>query len=185
MPFIQIYRAAGLDDDLNDILETLQLLTALAEAPSSANEPSTNEDDLMRGIYIVEHNLLNVLTEDAGGSGLIYHVRAAAVLAFGLYMYMGLREMPRTAMILGKLVKRLRGNMEAAQMANKLDVLDPRLLLWMGSLGVIAAKGRKDGVFFVMEVESASAELGLQSMEERSKVLKSIVWMEKVGGLRE
>jgi hypothetical protein len=184
VPFVNFHRIPSLDDDLNDILETLQLLTALAKASPGEAPSDEDEDDLMRGIYIVEYTLLNLLTDEAvEGRGSVFYLREAVVLAFGLYMYLGLREIPRTAIILKMMVKRLRTSLEANQTLGQLDMLDPSLRLWMASLAVIAARDREERSVFVVEVEESSARLGLQSTEEKSEVLKSIVWTEKVGEL--
>jgi hypothetical protein len=184
MPSVNFHRLPGLDDELNDILETLQLLTALARASPGEAPSDENQDDLMRGIYIVEYTLLNLLTdEDVEGRGSVFYIRKAVVIAFGLYMYLGLREIPRTAIMLKMMAKRLRASLEAIQLLGQLDMLDPSLRLWMASLAVIAATDREDRSVFVVEMEESSARLGLQSIEERSEALKSIVWTEKVGGL--
>ena len=157
-------RTHGLDDDLNDILEALQALTVLADGSWRMED---HERNLMRGIYIVEHVLLGLLDESSAS-------RAAVVLAFGLYLYLGLREVPRTATVLGRMVKRLRSSFE--QDEHSADALEPGLLFWVSSLGVIAANGADDAMFFRRIVDRMSKELNIQNADDRKEVLMDVVW---------
>jgi hypothetical protein len=163
------HRTHGLDDDLNDILEALQALTVLA---AGSWRMENDERNLMRGTYIVEYVLLGLLEES-------YASRTAVVLAFGLYLYLGLREVPRTATILGRTVKRLRSSFE--QDEHGADVLEPSVLFWLSSLGVIAANGADDAVFFRTIVDRISKVLNIQNAEDREDVLMNVVWTRKIG----
>lgn len=163
------HRTRGLDDDLNDILEALQALTVLAVGSWRMED---HERNLMRGIYIVEHVLLGLLEES-------FASRAAVVLAFGLYLYLGLREVPRTAIVLNRMVERLRSGFE--QDEHSADILEPSLLFWLSSLGVIAANSADDAVFFRRMLDRMSKVLNVQNADDREDVLMNVVWTARIG----
>jgi hypothetical protein len=159
-------RVGGLDDDLNDILEALQALTSMAEGSWRTEE---HERNLMRGIYIVEHMLLGML-EDASPS------RTVVVLAFGLYLYLGLREMSRTATILGRVAKRLRVSWTQAGS----EGLEANLLFWISCLGTVAATRMEERAFFQgIEIE-AGTTLGIKNADGRGEVLMNVVWTKQL-----
>jgi hypothetical protein len=84
-----------------------------------------------------------------------------------------------TATILGRTVKRLRSSFE--QDEHGADVLEPSVLFWLSSLGVIAANGADDAVFFRTIVDRISKVLNIQNAEDREDVLMNVVWTRKIG----
>ena len=181
MPFVVLHRFTSLDEDLNDMLGAMQLLTALAESPPSTEH---RERDLTRGIYIVEHVLLNILTEDSGGNrSSPSHIRVAVALAFSLYLYLGLREMPRTAIILRARVKRLRSSLEAARIVTRLETLDASLLFWIATIGVIAARDEEDTLFLEDLRWKSSLRQDLRDESDRERTLNAVVWTQRIGDL--
>jgi hypothetical protein len=91
---------------------------------------------------------------------------------------MGLREMPKTANILGKMVKRLRCHLKAMEMEM---VLDSDLSFWIACLGVIAATDQEDGDFFAGMVDGMKRKLGLEGAEDGEGVLGRAVRTGRIG----
>lgn len=105
-------------------------------------------------------------------------MRRVVGLTFGLYLYLGLREIPKTAGILGIMMKRLRLSLDMS--LGELDLVEPSLLFWIAYLGSVATTGQDDKSFFEETVDIMNTKLDLHSAEDRKRVLRSVVWTERI-----
>jgi len=164
---------------MTEIFQALRLLSALM-----LKEKASAEDQRIfaRGLYIVEYKLLVVLDQtDPRDDDIALdrnsHIYGSCRLAAYLYIYMILRELPRTAEINYTLARRLRAVMER----NKADLLvvwqdDLHMLFWISFMGALATFGSKDGSYFVDNLKRSKSRLGLESFDTFRDTLKQVLW---------
>ncbi len=135
----------------------------------------------MRGIYTVEHFLLTTVTDNYLQDWQNwFQIRRAFAAALVLYLYLGLREMPVTAIMIQCMVKRLRSTLRAAQTMGRIDSLGLNIFFWMTTLGAFAASDVKIKMFFQVRAEKSGIRLGLRDAESRLRMLTEILWRENI-----
>jgi hypothetical protein len=149
------------------------------------SRPSINpEDQLMfaRGLYITEYKLLVVLDQNSEDDLIPLdrnsHLYGSTRLAAYLYLYMALRELPRTTMINYTLARRLKGVLES----NSADLLvvwkdDLHLLLWILFTGGVATLGADERSYFVGNLRRMVSHMGLDTLEAFRDALKEVLWL--------
>ena len=136
-----------------------------------------------RGLYMSEYKLLTVLDSlDALDDGIAMPSRNSRIygscrLAAYLYLYLVLRELPTSAVIVQTILKRLEGILEKA----KGDILtmwreDQHLFLWILYMGAIASIGSSERGFFVQILRRMIMQMGLHTMEAFTGALKEVLW---------
>jgi hypothetical protein len=149
------------------------------------SRPSINpEDQLMftRGLYITEYKLLIVLDQNSEDDFIPLdrnsHLYGSTRLAAYLYLYMALRELPRTTMINYTLARRLKGVLER----NSADLLvvwkdDLHLLLWILFIGGAATLGSEERGYFVANLGRVITRMNLDTRDTFSGALKEVLWL--------
>ena len=132
-------------------------------------------------IYNVEYELLHLNKENAADlepSECLYAFEAVPLkTAAHLWLYLFIRELPRTSQLLYHLVQRLQ---------NKLEIhLDgwwssnyerQTWLLWMLFMGAAASAGRYERWWFVKEMSTVCRAMRIWSREELEEALKRVLW---------
>ena len=139
-----------------------------------------------RGLYITEYKLLVVLDQNEPDEEDVpividrsSHIYGSCRLAAYLYLYLILREMPPSAEINKTLVLRLKTLLESNH-KNLLSVWrdDLYLLLWIATVGSMAARLLPEAEYFVEILTKVVQSLGLQTMDGFKDVIGQIVWIE-------
>jgi hypothetical protein len=135
-----------------------------------------------RGLYITEYKLLVVLDQNSEDDFIPLdrnsHLYGSTRLAAYLYLYMALRELPRTTMINYTLARRLKGVLEG----NNADLLvvwkdDLYLLLWILFIGGAATLGTDERAYFVGNLKRTISHMGLDTLDSFSDALKEVLWL--------
>lgn len=146
-----------------------------------ASTKGSYEGNLMSSIYTIEHFLLTTVTDNYVQDWQnLFQIRRSFAAALVLYLYLGLREMPRTAIMIQRMVKRLRSTLRAAQMMGRIDSIGLNILFWMTTLGACASSDVKIKMFFQVRSEESSIRLGLGDEESRLRMLTGILWRENI-----
>jgi len=137
-----------------------------------------------RGLYVAEYKLLVVLDQtDPRDDDIVLsrssHIYGSCRLAAYLYLYLMLREIPRTAEINYTLARRLKDVLDS----NKADLLvfwkdDLYLLLWIVTMGAVVTKGSSEGNYFLGLLNQLKEALTLESFETYKRDLSKILSIE-------
>ena len=105
------------------------------------------------------------------------HIYGSCRLAAYLYMYIVLRELPTSAVIVQTVQKRLKGILESANA----DLLilwteDQHLFLWILYMGAAASIEAVEREFYVKVLRRLVGHMGLMAMEEFTRALKEVLW---------
>lgn len=143
-----------------------------------------------RGLYIAEYKLLVVLDQTDPRDDDILLSRTSTIygscrLAAYLYLYVWLREVPRTAVIVRKLATRL----QIVLRGGGKDLLgvwkeDLGLLCWIAVMGLLVTVGLnnreevEDGKYFIEILRKSKRPLGMEGVEDLRAILREVLWME-------
>ena len=169
----------GLFGEMAVIFQALRLLSYFMSKPSISPQ-----DQIMfsRGLYITEYKLLVILDQNSEDDLIPLdrnsHIYGSTRLAAYLYLYMGLRELPRTTRINYTLARRLKGILEG----NNADLLvvwkdDLHLLLWILFIGCTATFGTDERVYFVSHLKRIIPFMRLDTLEHFKDALKKVLWL--------
>ena len=170
--------------EMRDIFQTLRLLSHFMSRPSISPE---NQLMFTRGLYLVEYKLLVVLDQNSEDDLIPLdrssHLYGSTRLAAYLYLYMALRELPRTTMINYTLAQRLKGVLES----NSADLLiiwkdDLHLLLWILFIGGAATLSTDERIYFTGNLKRVIAHMNLDTLEAFSDTLKEVLWLDDFCG---
>lgn len=105
------------------------------------------------------------------------HIYGSCRLAAYLYLYIVLRELPASAMIVQAVVGRLKGILDTS-CANLLVLWneDQHLFLWILYMGAAASTGPVEREFFVKVLRRLTVRMGLDTSEAFSGALKEVLW---------
>jgi hypothetical protein len=163
--------------DMSDLFKMLRLLSFLMLKSTIS---AKHQQMLTRGLYLTEYKILTVFDQyDDVCTARRSHIYGSARLAGYIYLYLALREVPRTAEIIGKLGKRLRSILEKY----KADLLviwkeDLHLLLWVIFIGGATTSCHNDKVYFSNILKRLTKHMNLETEEDLRKSLKEVVWFE-------
>jgi hypothetical protein len=165
--------------EVSDILQTLRLLSHLMSRPSI---DAKHQVMFSRGLYLTEYKLLVMLDQKAEDELIPMnrnsHVYGSVRLAAYLYLYMALRELPRSTMINYTLARRLKGILERSNADLVLVWRDDlHLLLWILFIGAVATFGTEERGFFVSYLSRMQHHMGLVSLEGFQAALKEVLWL--------
>jgi hypothetical protein len=150
------------------------------------SKPSINPEDQMiftRGLYITEYKLLVVLDQNSEDDLIPLdrnsHIYGSTRLAAYLYLYMALRELPRTTTINYTLARRLKGLLEG----NNADLLvvwkdDLHLLLWILFIGSAATLGSDERAYFIGVLRRLISLMRLDTLDRFKGALKEVLWLD-------
>ena len=164
------------------IFQALRLLSHFMAQPSISPHDQTM---FTRGLYITEYKLLVLLDQKPEDSEDDFisldrnsHIYGSTRLAAYLYLYIALRELPRTTMINYTLARRLKGVLEGTN-ADLLVVWkeDLYLLLWILFIGGAATHGTDERSYFVGILKRAIERMGIDSLERFSGAIKEVLWL--------
>lgn len=136
-----------------------------------------------RGLYMSEYKLLIVLdSPDGVDDGMAMpsrnsHIYGSCRLAAYLYLYLVLRELPASAVIVQTVLKRLKSILEKAN-ADLLTMWreDQHLFLWILYMGAVASIAPEEREFFVQVLRRVTMQMGLHTMEAFTGALKEVLW---------
>jgi hypothetical protein len=135
-------------------------------------------------IYNVEYELLHLNKENADDlepNECLYSFEATPLrTAAHLYLYLVLREIPRTSQLLYRLVERLQDALEI-QLGGWWDSTFERRtwLVWILFMGGAASAGRFERWWFVKELGIVCKRLGIWNREGLEEMLRRVVWQDK------
>jgi hypothetical protein len=176
---LKIFSSHDLFGEMTLIFQALRLLSYFMAQPSINPE---SQLIFTRGLYITEYKLLVILDQTTEDDFIPLdrnsHIYGSTRLAAYLYLYMALRELPRTTMINYTLARRLKGILEG----NNADLLvvwkdDLFLLLWISFIGGAATLGADERVYFVGILKQLVFHMGLHTLERFSAVLREVLWL--------
>jgi hypothetical protein len=136
-----------------------------------------------RGLYISEYKLLVVLdASDDSDYGIVVpnrnsHIYGSCRLAAYLYLYIVLRELPVSAVIVQTVAQRLKGILEKAS-ADLLILwkVDQHLFLWILYMGAVATVEAAEREFFVGVLRRLVVQMQLDTMDAFTGALKEVLW---------
>jgi hypothetical protein len=172
---------------MSEIFQVLRMLSIIMSKPSIA---TIDQAMFTRGVYITEYKLLIVLDQtDVLDNEIVLnrnsHIYGSCRLAAYLYLYIALRELPVAAAINRTLVKRLKSILEGVK--GDLLVLwkeDQHLLLWILFMGSIASWNTPDRGYFVGVMRRLVKEMGVETLERFTGVLKEVLWLREFDNKR-
>lgn len=181
LPF-SLFNSHDLPGEFGDILQALRLLSYFMSQPSIS---ARYQQMFSRGLYLTEYKLLTMLDQKIDDDELTLldrnsHLYGSARLAAYLYLYMALRELPRTTKINYTLASRLKGILETST-TNLLLIWkeDLHLLLWILLIGAAATFGTEERKFFVGHLSRATHHMALASLASFQEALKEILWLKE------
>jgi hypothetical protein len=175
-----MYSRHDLVGELANIFQVLRLLSIrIHSLPADVYSRMVYD----RGLYMSEYKLLIVLdSPDGVDDGMAMpsrnsHIYGSCRLAAYLYLYMVLRELPASAVMLQTMLKRMKGILEKANG----DLLtmwreDQHLFLWILYMGAIASIAPPERSFFVTVLKRLISKMGLYTMEAFTSALKEVLW---------
>jgi hypothetical protein len=134
-------------------------------------------------IYSVEYELLHLNKENADDlepNECLYSFEAIPMkTAAHLWLYLVIREIPRTSRLLHRLVKRLQDALEF-QLGGWWNSMYGRQtwLLWMLYMDGVASAGRYERWWFVKELGFVCRTLGIWNKEGLEEGLKIVIWQD-------
>lgn len=138
-----------------------------------------------RGLYICEYQLLVVLdqTDHRFDDFLLdrnSHIYGSTRLAAYLYLYLALRELPRTATICVTLARRLKRILEGDGKADLLVLWgdDKHLLNWIAFMGALVLEGVPESVYFLRILKRLRRSMRLETEAMFKDALKEVLWMD-------
>lgn len=171
-------------DLIGEMTEIFQALRVLSSIMSKPAVDHTLQQVFTRGVYLCEYKLLVVLDQaDHRDDEFVLdrnsRIYGSTRLAAYLYLYMCLRELPRTAKICVTLATRLKSVLEGN---GKTDILavwieDLFLLNWIAFMGALALWGSVEGDYFLGIVRRLKTSLMLENKSSFEEALKEVLWM--------
>ena len=178
-PAVNVSSPHDLFGEMTVIFQALRILSYFMSQPSIKPEDQTM---FTRGLYITEYKLLVILDHTSEDDYIPLdrnsHIYGSTRLAAYLYLYISLRELPRTTMINYTLGRRLKGILEG----NHADLLvvwkdDLHLLLWISFIGGAATLGTDERTYFVTILKRLVSHLKLGTSEQFTGALKEVLWL--------
>jgi Fungal specific transcription factor domain len=175
-----LYNPHDLVGEMTDIFQVMRLLSLrIHNLPSELSKRILYD----RGLYMSEYKLLVVLdSSDDVDDGMATpnrnsHIYGSCRLAAYLYLYIVLRELPISAVIVQTVLKRLKGILESANA----DLLilwteDQHLFLWILYMGAVASIEAVEREFFVKVLRRLVGHMGLMTIEGFTAALKEVLW---------
>lgn len=104
-------------------------------------------------------------------------------LAAHVFLYAGLRLVPRNGPLVGVMVARLREALEGACLLNIAAWMGARSrdLLWVLSVGRAVADGHGQGAWFSLRLDAVVRMIGCVSRAEMEELLRRYVWTDEYG----
>jgi hypothetical protein len=159
------------------------LLRSLSSAMDTNRSDPLDRKAASSMIYNVEYELLHLNKEHAEDSELyecLYSFEAKPLkTAAHLWLYLVIREVPRTSQLLYRLVERLQDGLEI-QLGGWWSSTYERQtwLLWILFMGGAASAGRYERWWFVMEMRTVCRILGIWSAQGLEAALKRVLWQD-------
>lgn len=165
------------------IISIFSLLRSLSSDLDPGHSETLDRPAASNMIYNVEYELLHINKEHAEDLELnecLYSFEAIPLkTAAHLWLYLVIREIPRTSQLLSRLVERLQDGLEI-QLGGWWNSTYERQtwLLWMLFVGAAASAGRFERWWFVKELGMVCRILGIWHVEGLEDALKRVLWQD-------
>jgi hypothetical protein len=175
-----MYSRHDLIGEMTEIFQVMRLLSIrIHTLPTEIDQRAVFD----RGLYMSEYKLLIVLdSQDDLNEGVAVpcrtsHIYGSCRLAAYLYLYIVLREVPASAIIVQTVLKRLKGILGSAN-GDLLTIWseDQHLFLWILYMGAVASIGASEREFFVTVLRRLSVQMGLHSIKSFTCAVKEVLW---------